>query len=223
MRPPLCRQIKDNEKKIPGDVGAIRELNSTKSEEYHGFIYISDKIAYSKNGYLNSSPYSLQTLDNVLNVYGVPDRNECRKNELNYNANCGKSASYFRCISMDQYLKQNPNLPKQLITTLNTVRSLEDCVESRAISGKAFPTQAVDVVNDSTKAITFYLEQELKKDKSKNKEEEAKRNFLLGSLQLRLLAISDQLYNTKDNQLLNEVDNFSKEMLKSLIKLRDKK
>jgi hypothetical protein len=114
-------------------------------------------------------------------------------------------------------------LPKQLITTLNTVRSLEDCVESRAISGKAFPTQAVDVVNDSTKAITFYLEQELKKDKSKNKEEEAKRNFLLGSLQLRLLAISDQLYNTKDNQLLNEVDNFSKEMLKSLIKLRDKK
>jgi hypothetical protein len=76
MRPPLCRQLKNDEKKIPGDLGAIRDVYEKNAIESHGFIYISENMAYSKNGYSNEQPYSLQKLENVYKVYGVPNKSE---------------------------------------------------------------------------------------------------------------------------------------------------
>jgi hypothetical protein len=220
MQPPLCRQLKNNEAKMPGDVGAIRELNNSSTEEYHGFIYISEEVAYSKNGYMNANPYALQTLDNVFNVYGVTNKNECKQNELGPSSQCRIAVSYHRCISMDQYLKENPNTPKEILTSLNTIKNFEGCLEARAIKNQPFNEKAQDVLENSAKALTFYLEKELKTNKQSNPIDQEKRNFLLGSLQLRLLAMSQQLSNTYDGGLSNATNNLAINIDKSLKELK---
>lgn len=223
MNPPLCRQLKNDEAKIPGDLGAIRAISGNSSKEYHGFIYISDKVAYSKNGYSTANPYTLQTLENVYDVYGVPGKKECRENELNYSKQCNRAASYFRCISMDEYLKQNPNTPEKIMSALNTIKDFEGCVESRAFTGSEFSDAATAVITDSSKALAFYLEEELKANQSENTEnteDQEKRNFLLGSLQLKLSAVAEQLRNLQDYGLSNEVREFANNIKKSLDELK---
>jgi hypothetical protein len=56
MNSPLCRQLKPGEKKRPGDIGAIR----TDDKEFHGFMWVSDDIVFSKNGFDRNAPYALQ-------------------------------------------------------------------------------------------------------------------------------------------------------------------
>lgn len=104
MNSPLCRMLKKDEKRVSGDIGAIRVINEGNFKEFHGFIYISDKIAYSKNGFHKSSPYSLQSLDNVYSVYDVTEKSQCRANELNSSLDCDIATSFYRCISMKEYL-----------------------------------------------------------------------------------------------------------------------
>lgn len=193
MRPPLCRQLKDGEQREPGDVGAIREVSVAGATETHGFIYISEKLAYSKNGMSRQAPYALQALENVFDVYDVPPKDVCRKNEINVaSAQCGQAVSYFRCDSMENYLKKSKDVPEDIKKAYNGINAIDECMEHSAFSGKALSDEAQKNVLETSQALLTYLE------KSKNSPEVAKmpkeeREFILGSLQLRLSAIADQM------------------------------
>lgn len=205
MGPPLCRNLKNGEALKPGDVGAIRNIHNNKIQESHGFIYISDKIAYSKNGFHHLSPYALQSLDNVYQTYDVPDKAECRKNQIDLDNDCDVAVSYYRCISLSQYLKENPNVPKEVLTTLENVSLFEGCaLTQNTIEGIPVSGVFKALIKSSVQALTeFLISQKKKVDKSKRSNDET--DFILGSLQLRLKAISDQLKITPDNELTYDV------------------
>ncbi|AFY01281.1 hypothetical protein Bdt_1586 [Bdellovibrio bacteriovorus str. Tiberius] len=194
MRPPLCRALKDGEKKEPGDVGAIRQIAGVgKTNEYHGFIYIDEKIAYSKNGFSSMAPYALQTLDKVYKTYEVPNKQECRQNVINAKSSkCGQAVAFYRCDSMENYLKNNQNVPDQVRETFKGMDAAENCVQEALFKGDALGAEARKNLRETGLALVEYL-----KD-AKNKPEIAKmkpdeRDFMLGSLQLRLAALGDQL------------------------------
>lgn len=84
MRPPLCRQLKNGEKRMPGDVGTIRANDrNTGMLNLHGFIYISEKIIYEKVGLESTMPYRLASLEHTLKSYNLRYKNpKCTQNEL---------------------------------------------------------------------------------------------------------------------------------------------
>lgn len=195
MRPPLCTQLKDGESKMPGDVGVIREISGGEVLDSHGFVYISDQIAYSRNGFYDV-PYSLDPLDAVLRAYKVPAREECRKNEINLDAGCPSAVSYFRCISMGQYLKEHPGVPAKLLDSLRNVSAFEGCLESAVMEGEVLTESAKKGMRDTAKALLTYLKKEIESEAGKGADTES--DFVLGSLQLRLEGIAWQLVNMEN-------------------------
>lgn len=191
MSSPLCRQLKNNEPKIPGDVGAIRVMTPVATEEYHGFIYISDEISYSKNGLAKENPYMLLSTNIIMDVYTVPKNSKCRQNEIDPNANCGFATSYFRCMSMEEYLAKQ-NTPKEIMTAMKDVDNFDKCLESTTINDLPLSKQAEKSLFDSLNVISNYLYDETEKAKGSDLED-PKQIFMLASLNLKLNAIAMQL------------------------------
>lgn len=220
MRPPLCRQLRNGEEKIPGDIGAIKDMTARSPEEYHGFIYISDDIAYSKNGFANTAPFALQPLENILNLYQVPELEECRANELSFGSSCGKAISYYRCVSMDEYLKKETELPSFFKDSLSSISSYEDCLQETTM--KAIPVSSVAQGNivDALNALSFYVGNEI---------EEAKKNpnpsvhFVIGSMKLRLEGIAKQLKFDNDENNSSEISKFADRLRYTLNQLKVRK
>jgi hypothetical protein len=79
LRSPLCRILERGERPRPGDIGAFRrprvcdEMNprsyDPRSCELHGFVYISDRLVFSKNDMLASSIYALQSVEEINRRY----------------------------------------------------------------------------------------------------------------------------------------------------------
>jgi hypothetical protein len=225
MRPPLCRQLKDGENKEPGDVGTIREIQDGEVSESHSFIYISEKISYSKNGAEKDVAYQLQPLNKVFSSYDVPDRAECRKNEItDKSANCGQAVAYFRCQSMEEYLAKTKNIPKKIRAAFNRLDSLESCLESSEFSGKGLSKNAVSNIHDTSKALLAYMNQ-AKSTGELNKLSKSEKEFIIGSLQLRLQSIAEQMdMMVSDNykgmsSALSEMINFTQSFDESAAEL----
>lgn len=197
MSSPLCRQIKNGEPKIPGDVGAIRKTSGVDQGEYHGFIYISDDIVYSKNGITKANPYMLLSTDIMMNVYSVPKYSKCRQNEIDPNANCDFATSYFRCMSMEEYLAKQ-NTPKEIMTAIRDVDNFDKCLESTTLSDQPLSKRAEKNLFDSLNVISNYLYDETEKAKGSDLED-PKQIFMLASLNLKLNSIAMQLGG--DNKL----------------------
>jgi hypothetical protein len=216
MRPPLCRPLKNEEKRLPGDVGAIRKSVEGQEEEIHGFIYVSEKIAYSKSGMSTLFPYSLRSLNDMYDGYKVSKAKECRQNDAPEPNNCEAKTSYFRCISMEQYLTENPKVPGELKDSFEKLSSFEKCFQSTVINGSPLSINAQTNLLDVSKALAVYLESELKKNNSSNDEQ---RTFLLGSLQLRLSAIAEQLGFTEYRPLGGVISQMANQLKKSISEL----
>jgi hypothetical protein len=180
MRPPLCQQVGDKDKRA-GDIGAVRY---EKKEEIHGFIYVNDKLAYSKNGM--TGPYQLQSLDNVLDLYIEGARTD---------------VSYFRCDSMSEYLKKNPDIPRKLLETYDQLGNFENCLERFVVSNEPLSNEAKSSIIDTGKALAEYLVEQRKSGKNLNEKE----TFVIASLQLRLDSIAEQLSYTTQKDIGKEV------------------
>ncbi|MEA9355097.1 hypothetical protein SHI21_02740 [Bacteriovorax sp. PP10] len=191
MSSPLCRQIKNGEPKIPGDVGAIRKTSGVDQGEYHGFIYISDNLVYSKNGLAKENPYMILSTNIMMDVYTVPKDPKCRKNEMDPSANCDFSTSYFRCMSMEEYLAKQ-NTPKEIMTAIRDVDNFDKCLESTTLSDQPLSKRAEKNLFDSLNVISNYLYDETEKAKGSDLED-PKQIFMLASLNLKLNAIAMQL------------------------------
>jgi hypothetical protein len=107
MDSPMCRKLNMNEKRFPGDIGLIRQYQNSKRREIHAFVYISENLAYSKNGWQLINPYQLQSLEHVEKFYQLPDDEYCKKNRMISNYECSKFTEYYRCISHKKYLEDN--------------------------------------------------------------------------------------------------------------------
>lgn len=208
MTSPLCRQLNDGEEKIPGDVGAIRQASYTGPAEYHGFIYVSEDVAYSKNGFDKHNPYSLMPLDDVFKIYQVDESKDCRKNELSLE--CGTGTAYFRCMSMEEYLKTHQT-PKKVITAMKDVDKFDRCLQGNTFTSRPLTSEAKKSLVDSLNVISNYLFDETEADqKSELSSEENK--FLLGSLNLRISSIISQLDGNNDRPFATAISGFNEHL-----------
>lgn len=187
MRPPICRNLAPDEKKQVGDVGAIRGVFEGLKEESHGFIYLSDDLSYSKNGFSKVAPYEVQSTEKVLSIYGVPKDPKCRENQLDTHSDCGTAVSYFRCSSFEDFLKKSPELKAPTLSSVRHVIHFEQCLEHATINGVALRPDALHTIETSIGALVKYLNEQ------KNRAHDEKESFVLGSLYLRLNAIGEQL------------------------------
>lgn len=199
MKPPICRVLKSNEEREVGDIGAIRQVSKSGVLETHGFIYISEDLAYSKNGYSNHSPYAVQTLKGVLDLYNVPNRSECREAQKNLNFSCEQSVNYFRCDSFEDFLKKNPNISLPSKLALKNVMHFEQCLERATVKGEQLKSRAMSNIRGSINVLSHFYKQEAQKEKIG--EEEA---FVLGSLFFRLTSIAEQLDEMGKHSLAQE-------------------
>lgn len=203
-RPPLCRQLSLKEERKAGDLVAIRSIFNDEVGETHGFIYISEDVVYSKNGSdEDSGPYELQSFKNMLELYQVPKKAECRENVIDLK--CSSALSFFRCISMEQYLKENPFHLLELNLALKNISHIESCLQTQIFNRRPLSELSKSLIANTANALTTFLKSELAKESSKGlqKPENA---FLLGSLQLRLVALSEQLFLMNEDDLNHDIE-----------------
>jgi len=198
MRSPLCKEVPTTEPRRPGDIGAIRRVGPDGKEEVHGFIFISDKLAYSKNGFSKESPYALQTVKNVYTTYGVQSsiaRCSASKKALNTaipsndSKECPVQVQIYRCKSQKAYLNENRGLPEKLSGVLFHADRVDRCASNTAFSGNATSRAEINNLVSSTQVLLEYL----RKEQQARRQLDEKTQFLLGSLQVRLGAIAKQL------------------------------
>lgn len=214
MQSPLCRSLKNGEVKIPGDIGAIRYIGPSGIQEVHGFIYISDDIAYSKNGMSAKKPYALETLDSVYKTYGVPDSQDCKQNKTFPGEKCPQAMSFFRCMSMEDYLKKNPDVPMELQKGIKDLNNFESCLELRTISNAPLSKRTKKNLEDTMTVLSEYVKQEAAERKMVN---DPKYRFLLGSIKVRISSIAYQLSseNNDDIEYREEIYRFTNAIMYS--------
>jgi hypothetical protein len=214
MRSPLCRPLEPGEKRMAGDIGSIRAKEKalqyvpckpgigTQCDgdysigEYHAFIYISDNLVYEKDGY-GEYPYNIidtKTLHSD-DFYPVPDKPECRENQSKISDECPRAMSYYRCSSMDSYVKAHPEIPSELLKIMNSYGNSDRCFQKWDLdmNGTGFPLDgtALNSVLQTSQALVKYLKDETQKAQG-SKEKSESRDFILGALQLHLQAIAEE-------------------------------
>ena len=203
MNSPLCRNLEPNEERKPGDVVAIRELVNKKTFEFHGFIYISDKLAFSKNGETYESSYELQPLNKVFASYQLSGNEQCYGNQVDLNSSCLNATSYYRCESLDDYLKKRKPLSMDLSKLVQQTSVYEKCVlEPFLINKQPLPNNAGKSIVDISKALAHYTEDLIKKNSKLTDEEK----FIITSLDLRMRSISEQLKKSFNNESADALD-----------------
>jgi hypothetical protein len=202
LNSPLCRNLNADEERRPGDVGAIRELVNNKAHEFHGFIYISDKLAFSKNGETFDSSYDLQSLENVYASYQIAGNEQCRGNQINMNSTCLNATSYFRCEGLDEYLKKRKPLSLELSNLVQETSVFEKCiVEPFLLDSKPLQDNAGKSIVDIAKALAKYTEDQIRKSKLSEEEK-----FIITSLDLRMRAISEQFKKSYKTEYSDALD-----------------
>ncbi|HXH31275.1 MAG TPA: hypothetical protein VNJ01_10725 [Bacteriovoracaceae bacterium] len=183
---PLCRKLSNDEPREAGDVGF---LTGPTIFEMHSFIYLSDDFYLSKNG-AGFSPYGIFDSETVLSGYNVPPIQKCRKNSSPAEPDCPMRTSYYRCLSMDEYL-QGKMLSKPYRDAILALEEYEKVVGCRAMSGELIDkTPAKDLATDTLKVLARYLKNQTAKVVAQDSKDEDE-IFLLGSLGLRLESIRE--------------------------------
>jgi hypothetical protein len=197
---PLCRKLGAREQKKPGDVGSI--LSGTG--ELHGFIYVTDKLAYSKNGLDPKEPYQLTSLQEISDLYGVGQRETDRNDSECYKSKEPEClvrirTDYYRCKSMDEYLREDAPKPLQRnIAHATHLFDQIDCRISRALFDNAGVTTVANQEMESIgEALTTYIQTEISSNLKSNRltPEDL---FALGMLKLR---INNLYYNLSQSPI----------------------
>lgn len=208
MESPLCRQLGNDEPRRPGDIGAIRIVANRQTIETHGFIYISEEMAYSKAGMVRSAAYGLEPLASVLKAYKVPDREDCRRNSIDFdNKHCLYQTSYHRCKSMRQYLHETAGLAPILVNVLSQISLFEIHLQARVLYGLPLPPPApINIIEAGKVAVEFA--RLVRQVMRTNYRLDEPNYFLLKVIQKRLDGIVQQLGATGDGQLSSELAEF---------------
>lgn len=122
LHSPMCRKLQDQERRA-GDIASIAKKSESQHQEIHAFIYISDDIAYSKNGSAGDDPFGLQPMKDILSLYGAPPN----------------SLSFYRCDSLQGHWQRQPRPPARIVEIVREVSEFEIALQERAVFGAEIP------------------------------------------------------------------------------------
>jgi hypothetical protein len=193
MNSPLCRQLGPDEKPKAGDIVAIRD----GKYESHGFIYLTDKLAFSKEGPDLKYLYLLQSPQTVFSSFKVPA--ECQKKTGPAPEGCPTFANYYDCKPLDQYLRENAeSISPELAQYSDCVTNVEMNISTLVLYGKqparspAAPgpetVQLKQTLAASLSALLTYSQEESKEPHSPAE------TFLWQSLVVRLKSATQELH-----------------------------
>jgi hypothetical protein len=155
MASPLCRPLHAAEAPRPGDIAAIRD---EKGAEVHGFVYVSDELAFSKNYLTAASPYALQSPADVFGEYPVPAL--CRTS--GGSAGCPAYIDLFRCSTREEYVRGSGlALEEDYLRAEKTVAEQEKAVAELVFgwqSGPEFRGRADGLLRSSAQTLTSLRE-----------------------------------------------------------------
>lgn len=138
LNSPLCQSVAENERK-PGDIGVYRNLNEkNEKSEVHAFIYISDRMSFSKRNSSYMNPYEIISSSVDLKRAQNSERNSVKSVEL--------TTQFFRCTTLDNFFQTNQ---KEFNSTLlNALRQLEtqECKQYDFLVGKSAINQTSGIV-----------------------------------------------------------------------------
>ncbi|MGZ3712022.1 MAG: hypothetical protein ACXVBE_09705 [Bdellovibrionota bacterium] len=186
MNSGLCKQLGENEKPRAGDVGAIRETGPSCEDqnsacEIHGFIYVSENLAYSKNSNETKDPYQLQNINKVYSMYSA-GKYACQ------GSNCGASnkVDFFRCRSFKEFAAE-AKLSSSLRNSFNALDYVECQVSSASLLPKVFGVGEKRTITNALDVVAAYLQ------KAQTEPQGADEAFAFDALLVRLRAIQEQI------------------------------
>lgn len=201
MNSPLCEEVRTSQQLEPGDIIAIRkDFGFQILEEYHGFIYLTPELSFSKNKMFKSSPAYFMSTDFVYDHHNI--KSECQhQNQKKTNfINCPRTAQIYRCQKWDDYWVNYQFTPQQN-KVAQQLEHIECLVGEKTRTGKA---KAFDeaFIKDNLKVLmqmakdngasqvtvarTYPLDPVLRE--TKNKE-----YFFWDAIEYRILSIYQQL------------------------------
>jgi hypothetical protein len=178
MNSGLCKQVPPSEKPKPGDVGAIRETgpsceDSNSACEVHGFIYVSENLAYSKNGYDPELPYQLQDRAKMNSAQGAWPGTDLK-------------TEYYRCQSFKDYVAK-AKISAEFRKAFATLDYAECQVSSASLYPKIFSEGEKRNISDAFELVASFLRKEF--THAQNTDEA----FLYEALLVRLRGMNEQI------------------------------
>lgn len=193
LNSPLCRALENGEAKQPGDVGAIRVVapQGGGMVEWHGFIYLNDEFAFSKDGAKKSAKYAIQSLEETLRTYSVPADERCRQNRIERNSKCNYAVSYFRCHSMAEYLRDS-QVPAWYVKAEKGFADFEAHVQNDLLRRGSIPETAKDEFREVLRDLLVRFETMQKEELAQGHTHHPDRPYI-EALQPRLDGLIQQL------------------------------
>jgi hypothetical protein len=196
----LCSPIKAGEAPQPGDVGAIRSRyeDDNNTYEVHGFIYVSDQLAFSKNSLETKDGYELQCKENFFSEYAVDEKTSsaCMNSSLGSISNCSSWVDYYHCKSMDEFVKENNNeFSSAEKSAENQVNALDQYVSCMVVTQPQAQTPIVNAVTSIADVLKKYIQDEKAKLPQSAPYAQSQRDqiFLLSTLEDRVQSMEKQL------------------------------
>lgn len=161
MNSPLCRELKNDEEELPGDIIAIRTNYGNTPIEMHGFVYLTSDFSFSKSGFDIQFPYEFTSSEYVYHLFALGDyeeysaNKECRRVEGIPNADkCPVFANVFRCMSYAQYLEASDFPSKDIYKKLdNKLLSFEKKLSEAAVIARNFTSLKSSELNIELTAL----------------------------------------------------------------------
>lgn len=141
---PLCRTIPRNEVR-PGDIISIRDQ---RGQHVHSFNYISETLAFTKNGFELQQQYNIQKTADVLNAYHTP-------------AYCQTTCTdeYRRCTSIEKYLEEHPFPEEEIRQQWETINQLECQGSDIAMGVSSLSPEIMSLMTSSFDSLEALTEQ----------------------------------------------------------------
>ncbi len=169
MSSPLCRALGAREKPAPGDIIAIRELSG--GSEFHGMIYVSERLAFHKESVAPDSAYEFVPLVETLakkkvsrDRFNVEDPGDPESEpESESEEESPRYARVYRCQSLEEYAASSDRaeLASWFKRHAPGVVDAEQCVSELSFSPHATPA-AARALHSSLEAIMTGLQEEKK-------------------------------------------------------------
>ncbi|MGZ3774075.1 MAG: hypothetical protein ACXVCY_08660 [Pseudobdellovibrionaceae bacterium] len=214
---PLCRQVKNDEQKNAGDIGLVKETVYGHQQSVHAFIWVSNKISFAKPSMDPSSLYSLNETAKDSSFSDV----QCKNLKDTNGEICPREVSYYRCISVGEYLKSNP-LSVRLYKLEKQISAEEKCIYLLTNKGLSIPKAARQSVLNTVQALEKYVSEEGSKNKSSDSRTQEEAEFKIGMLVFRLEGIYVQSWNSGNNEFGQEMGPLRSHLRDSLRKLKEK-
>ncbi len=141
MSSPYCRELEESELARPGDVIAMRSMNSAP-EELHGMIYVSPLLVFSKDTSASYVPFELKERGDVYHLFRF-DYPSCHRIRGLRPPECNRWANFYRCRSPRDDRAKEYEKNQALKNAHTRLEKIEAAISRIALTGEGQSTTQV--------------------------------------------------------------------------------